>query len=121
AGAGLLGVIAWRDWRPVPAPTVLERWPGLALPWDRARALRLVGIGLAGALAAAADAAFLADPTPTFGLAGLLWLAAMALLVWVTATWPDQNAERGMRNAELDTDANDLPARTEPSPRGRGP
>src|SRR4051794_38563976 len=60
AVAGVGAVLAWYDWRAVPA-IAARRWAGLGLPWDRARAARLVAIGGAGALAAGADAAFLAD------------------------------------------------------------
>jgi 4-amino-4-deoxy-L-arabinose transferase-like glycosyltransferase len=88
--AGLLGVIAWGARHPLPGLPTTPAGSG-AGGWagDRARAARFGGIALAALLIPAGWAAFLADPSAPFGLAGLLWLAGMAVLIAATTRWPD--------------------------------
>src|SRR5262245_54862574 len=77
--AGALAVLAWGNtpWKLALVTSV----PGerlLRLSWQRI--LRLLGIAGAGGLVWQADLAFQQKPYETFGQAGWLWPASMALL-----------------------------------------
>ncbi|HUS14732.1 MAG TPA: glycosyltransferase family 39 protein [Chloroflexia bacterium] len=88
--AAALAVLAWAPLNETGVrPDAPDSRP--LIIWDRARQLRLGGIGLAVVCAAGAQIAFLADPHPTFGLAGVLWLAGMGLLIGATARWPTRD------------------------------
>jgi hypothetical protein len=93
-GAGVLAVVAWgqQQWMPAFAPAVMPAsrdGRGISIRLDRARAVRLAGIATSGLLLLGANAVCLASPNETFGLAGWLWLAAIALLLASTFRWPE--------------------------------
>jgi hypothetical protein len=96
AGAGVLAVLAWGDsqWSPVfPA----NRATG-SVTWQVTVGRRRSSLALlAGAvlLSALSHAAFLAASRATFGAAGWLWLAAIALVIAATAI---QNSAESPRN-----------------------
>lgn len=79
--AGAIAIIAWQPWKPndwQPTATV----DGQANTESLSRTiLRLVGIPAALLLDLLACLFYLWQPTETFGLAGWLWLASIALLV----------------------------------------
>jgi hypothetical protein len=49
---------------------------------NRGRLFYLFGVTIAMLLVLAADLRYAAAPNATFGLAGILWIAAIALLLW---------------------------------------
>ena len=95
--AGVLGVLAWGQERPPAGLGPLRAEP--LVGGDRARFVRFGGIAGAGGLLVAAHLSYLARPEETFGLAGVLWLASMAVLVGATVGWP----RRGTAPAAEDT------------------
>jgi hypothetical protein len=85
--AGVLGIVAWSQERPLPGlapPVAGER----LITWDLTRAIGFAGVGLAALLILTANSRYLAAPNETFGLAGILWLLSMIALIGATATWP---------------------------------
>src|SRR5437016_2883963 len=85
-GAGMLAVLAWSDsqWSPAfPADRGLGSAASNFSVWRRRSSLTL----LAGAvsLLALSHVAFLATPRAPFGVAGLLWVVAIALVVAAAA------------------------------------
>lgn len=78
-GAAVLAVFAWRQqkWTPAFPEHSVTRIPSL----HRSR-LYLPGMLTAFLLVLAADLRYLAAPNETFGVAGTLWLAGIAVLLW---------------------------------------
>src|SRR6476661_6834593 len=94
--AAMLAVVLWGRQNWIPA------FPSDAIARTRVNRSRLfysLGIGMAVLLVLTADLRYAAAPTETFGLAGLLWIAGIALLlcsaffgshsVWVLSGAPD--------------------------------
>ncbi|PYL51127.1 MAG: hypothetical protein DMF33_11260, partial [Verrucomicrobia bacterium] len=84
--AGALAILAWRD-KPWSAAFALQRGacPQLQVGMRRSALAFLAGAVLSAAFS---HLAFLLGPHETFGAAGWLWLAGMALVVAAAARWP---------------------------------
>ncbi len=77
--SAMLAVALWgrQNWSPAFSSDTTARTPA-----NRSQLFYLFGVGTAMLLVLAADLRHAAAPTETFGLTGILWIAAMALLVW---------------------------------------
>ncbi|PYI61678.1 MAG: hypothetical protein DMC60_04680 [Verrucomicrobia bacterium] len=84
--AGALAILAWRD-KPWSAAFPAQRGACQQLQVEKRRSVLAL---LAGAvlLAVFSHVAFLLAPHETFGAAGWLWLAGIALVVAAAARWP---------------------------------
>lgn len=84
--AGVIAIIAWRQWKPrdwQPLATAAGQSVG---PSSLRAILRLAGIPAALLLDIFACLFYLWQPSETFGLAGWLWLASIALLIASAST-----------------------------------
>ena len=83
-GAAVLAVFAWKrqKWTPAFPEHSVTRIPSLL----RSR-LYLLGMLTAFLLVLAADLRYLAAPNETFGVAGTLWLAGIAALLYLCFRW----------------------------------
>ena len=76
--SAVLAVVLWGQQNWVPAfPSDATARPRV----KRTRLLYLVGVAIAMLLVLAADLRYVAAPTETFGLSGILWIAGIALLL----------------------------------------